>query len=413
MRAISFLVIAISLACQTIAHAKPETWLSPNLQSEDYRALMDNHWNKGGEVQVFKFHSGNLADSPAMAPNILSEFKARNGFARLKSFGLKIAIETGVIKPAAAGDSNPGWCNGAVWKQEGPKYVRAIEDNGGTVSYLTMDEPLFQTVDQCKTSYETVLDGTLAFASAIKAEASHVKIIDIEPYPGLSLEKMKKFVLDLKARGRRLDGFHLDINREGVDRGLGINVADPAQQAKLQDFAKFLHDQNIRFGIIFWSQHTASDEAYVTDVKNFYAQAGALRDVVDDFIFQSWHPSADGRLNIPKNLGSPNSHFGLIQTLRNAPIPAPDSTGGACSKKVSQAEYLETYPDVKAVNANPFLHWQLFGKAEGRCQPTGPCTMPLSKIDYLSAYPDVKANGADPGEHYRNYGQAEGRCPIE
>jgi glycosyltransferase involved in cell wall biosynthesis len=67
--------------------------------------------------------------------------------------------------------------------------------------------------------------------------------------------------------------------------------------------------------------------------------------------------------------------------------------------------YLEQNPDVVSIGIDPFKHYQLYGKKEGR--------LPAFDRDwYLSQYPDVEKSGIDPRVHYTTHGKSEGRHPA-
>ncbi|MEZ2354071.1 rhamnan synthesis F family protein [Caballeronia sp. RCC_10] len=79
------------------------------------------------------------------------------------------------------------------------------------------------------------------------------------------------------------------------------------------------------------------------------------------------------------------------------------------------AFYLRAYPDVRESGADPYEHYVLYGKKEGRL-PSVPrrelhADEPFDAAFYLRAYPDVRESGVDPYEHYVLYGKKEGRLP--
>ena len=67
--------------------------------------------------------------------------------------------------------------------------------------------------------------------------------------------------------------------------------------------------------------------------------------------------------------------------------------------------YLKEYQDVAACGMDPRLHYSMSGKGEGR-HPA------FNRDWYLSQYPDVAEAGTDPVEHYFQFGKAEGRYPA-
>jgi len=383
------------------ATAAKKVWLSPNLASPDYLALMDFDWNTNRDVHVFKFHSGNLNDEERVAgQNVYPNFVARNGFNRLASFGLELSVETGVIKPQA--------CDGEAWKSGADHYINKIQANGVRLKSLTMDEPLAQieiSSNTCGVTYQEALERTLSFIRTIRAKHPDLEIIDIEPYPHVSAKVLKRWIADLQANGARLSGFHLDFNREVVSDL-------PSRLPELIDLANFAHSLNLRFGIIYFSQRSDTHENYAQDILNFYVDSQPLRAVTDDIIFQSWHPSASGKLDMPLNTtqwGGQFSHLGFIDSAK---IQNGRERGIYCPRAISQHEYLAFYGDVRQAGVNPFLHYKVWGRNEGRCQITGRCTASLSASEYLWLYDDVRNAGMDAHTHYSHFGINEGRCPV-
>jgi len=66
--------------------------------------------------------------------------------------------------------------------------------------------------------------------------------------------------------------------------------------------------------------------------------------------------------------------------------------------------YLESYPDVKASNIDPIVHFHIQGWIEGR-NPSST----FSTLYYLSRYPDLREVNTNPFLHYIKYGADEGR----
>ncbi len=401
----------VSAQFSTAGGHRPRIWLSPNINSEDYRALMDYDWNSDRVVNVFKFHMANLGGAgSAMAPNNFPEFKARQGFQRLNMFGMDLALEAGVIKPPP--DGNMAWCQGPVLLGEAVKYIRQIRQEGAQIKWVTLDEPLNQTSanaeHSCGLSYAETVRITADWIKGLRAQEPRVAIADIESFPAPSAAKLKKWIDDLQAAGALPSAFHIDINRE-VAAG---DIRNPAIQNELIDLANHVRAKGVRFGIIYWGQQTTNSDAYVRDVLGFYVDSAALRAVTDDYIFQSWHPSANGKMDIPVNLDTRTSnHLSLIRSSARYDIK--ETKSGCATGPLSQDDYLTFYPDVRSAGINAFLHYKLFGAKEGRCEVIGRCTMPVSAADYLTLYDDVRNAGSNPIEHFNLWGKSEGRCPIQ
>lgn len=127
-----------------------------------------------------------------------------------------------------------------------------------------------------------------------------------------------------------------------------------------------------------------------------------------------------------------------------------DATGAKAPRGFDSAWYLQKYPDVAASGMDPYQHYVLAGKSEGR-QPSAAAPRSLLKkarvlrsgllsavrqaggvrkavekvvtvakrdgwfvpdfdeAFYLDMYPDVRESGIDPYEHFVQHGRAEGR----
>ena len=71
--------------------------------------------------------------------------------------------------------------------------------------------------------------------------------------------------------------------------------------------------------------------------------------------------------------------------------------------------YLEMYPDVARSDMDPWRHYILYGKKEGRDNGNHPSDKIFCSEGYLERYPDVENAGVDPWRHYVRYGKEEGR----
>lgn len=100
----------------------------------------------------------------------------------------------------------------------------------------------------------------------------------------------------------------------------------------------------------------------------------------------------------------------------NADVAAADVSASVHYQQYGRAEgrsthllfdagyYLENNPDVAAAGVNPWTHFTFYGWQENR-NPS-----PFFDVsDYLADNPDVAAAGYSPLYHYLNWGQAEGR----
>lgn len=103
----------------------------------------------------------------------------------------------------------------------------------------------------------------------------------------------------------------------------------------------------------------------------------------------------------------------LPNTLPPLPtLPTPPTQPQTLTFEQASAAYLQDYPDVKAAGMDPWKHYTLHGKSEGRVwRGATPDTMTFEQASqiYLQDYPDVKAAGMNAWDHYTRHGQSEGR----
>ena len=71
--------------------------------------------------------------------------------------------------------------------------------------------------------------------------------------------------------------------------------------------------------------------------------------------------------------------------------------------------YLEMYKDVARAGADPWRHYVLYGKKEGRDNGLHPDGRMFFPEGYLEMYPDAAQSGLDPWHHYVLKGKKEGR----
>ena len=71
--------------------------------------------------------------------------------------------------------------------------------------------------------------------------------------------------------------------------------------------------------------------------------------------------------------------------------------------------YLAEYPDVADVGMDPWVHFVLYGKQEGRDNGLNPCYDLFNKEIYLKLYEDICDSDISPWCHYVLYGKKEGR----
>lgn len=306
-RAVLLLGLPLALATCGDRGRAPEVWFAPNLGSPDLLAMFTQpqDWRAAAlSTDVFKFYEQQLlADTPAQCPecgrNLYPQLARVDAFTRLGTWGLRIGIEVGAIKP---------WgCTPSTTLPLALEAVRRVESGRAVVTDLALDEPLLGA-ESCQLSLEEAAVHTAGFAREARRGRPHLRVGDIEPYPYFSAPLLLSWVSALRRNGYTPAFFHLDVDRAHAGR-IGADVA-----SDLALLRSSLEGQGIPFGVIFWSENGESDEAYFVDVMSWVETVRIAIGAPSHSVFQSWAVSPEGGLDIPANLPSTSdySHVRLL-----------------------------------------------------------------------------------------------------
>jgi hypothetical protein len=295
--ALSMLVMCALASCAAREPFRGEVWLAPNLASQDYLRLFSEPaaWASArGQVQIFKFYQANLIHDaePALLGNGRAAFIEVDAFRKLRAWGLRTAIEVGVLKPYG--------CKGADTARLTLLAIENVEAAGGAVDDLAVDEALYGGRAYCGLGLEASADELARFAEAVHAARPSVRIGIIEPFPSLGAGTLKAWVSALRARGFQPGFVQVDVDRHAV-LGEGIDVA-----AALDDVHDHCRAAGIPFGVILWSgtSPVTCDAHYYDRVMEWTRQLREqLRSAPDQLVFQSWVTrTGDATLTVPSNL---------------------------------------------------------------------------------------------------------------
>jgi hypothetical protein len=300
------LAFAALAACGSPTRSR-QVWFGPNLGSPDMIELFTQpeRWRAARQASdVFKFYEQQLlADRPSdcreCGRNIHPELARAAAFTRVNAWGLRIAIEVGVIK---------SWgCAASATLPLALRAVRRVESQRAVVTELAMDEPLLGA-ESCQLSLEEAAEHTAVFARDARAARPYLRVGDIEPYPYFSAPMLLSWVAALRRNGFTPAFFHLDVDRAEAGR-IGADVVSDLALLRAS-----LEAQGIPFGVIFWSEVGTSDEAYFADVMGWVETVRISIGEPSHSIFQSWAVGPEGRLDVPANLpdASRHSHTRLL-----------------------------------------------------------------------------------------------------
>jgi hypothetical protein len=336
-----------------------QIWFTPNIGSVDMLDLFESpeRWATArSNTQVFKFYMSQVGSggwSCTVLPhvncgeNYLQNLIDSDAFAKLDSWGIDIAIESFFAGPVASLD--PVVCTpdeqvfNLTLNGTGDT-IQNVHDNGGTVRYLAMDEPIRQWYPTqyyilsgqtdprpCLTeSLDVLADHVAEYILFMQDALPSVSIGQIDLYPEVGVDQFKEWILALEERGVALPFLHIDVHgprvTQYVDWGMDVDVA-----ADLNELKSFLAERNIALGVIVtdinvnaqvWEEDEYDDAAYFSRTMEWVDQLVPVAESIDHFVFQSWiHPyytTGPGPNQIPTNLPDDDvalpTHTRLIST---------------------------------------------------------------------------------------------------
>ena len=310
----------------------PQIWFGPIsgwdglpfTGSTDYKALFDATaaWPRvAGRAHVFKFYTQWIMQPDAGGA---TDAELRREVAALKARDIAIAIEFGPLTPeGGCGMEVEGFMGGSDLALP---MVRRIASVGGTVRFITMDEPFAGAIlndgpTACHWTVEKTAREVARFVREVHAVYPSIVIGDIEPLTGdgTAARYEEWMAAYRKAAGAPLPFFHLDLDWGRVDWSAG--------SLQLQAYAR---GHGVRFGIIYNSALASSDAEWLAA-----AQAHILTNELDgagppdDAIFQSWtdHPDRALPESGPVTFTHLIADYARTRTAMTAAV-IPATTGG-------------------------------------------------------------------------------------
>lgn len=328
------------------AHSVPrnigtEVWLVPAPAGNTLEmARQPETWSRArARVDVFGFYAVQAYDHPGFVCGIpcgennmanLRTVVPGGMFKWLNDQGIRIAVEAGSVKPYQCTEE------AIIDRAVNPVLTSLgnIEESGGRVSYIALDEPLASSTPSgdprfgpghigCGLSSEQTAGLVKFYITKVHENFPHVEIGLIEPYPAFSAEEIMSFVLELEHAGVRLPFFHLDLHLQRQVRERADATTD------VRRLREFFRAKGIPFAVIIFGEDGRSNEGYSADAWATARMVAATSGVTGQTVFQSWAESVPGDLtslkdkpdNIPES--DPFSHTGLmlriLDFLRIAP----------------------------------------------------------------------------------------------
>jgi hypothetical protein len=318
----AILAASTSSATPTLPVRADRIWFSPGPGTLDYLQLFENpgQWSRARSVvSVFKFYAQHTQTpaSSIVGPNTYDALVRAGAFRTLTSWKIKTALEAGSVKEF--------WCTADSSGMEASirstlEAVKAIEDAGGQLTYLAMDEPWVSgRAPVCGgPALEPTADRVATYMTSVTRMRPSLKIGLIEAYPFSSAQAIETMVQLMRARGVPPAFLHMDVDWHR------LQPDEFSRDIKrLQAFAGSL---TIPFGIIIVGYNGDADSLYAYDVGGL---TGLLADTFQTWdampqqiIFQSWVVTSTGQFITPTNLPEDrlythtNSLWELFRRLR-------------------------------------------------------------------------------------------------
>ncbi|MBP5274942.1 MAG: hypothetical protein ILO36_08435 [Abditibacteriota bacterium] len=194
-------------------------------------------------------------------------------FARLKDWGLGLNFEVPVVKGYDWGADKPPLNGTSAWQfyMEQDKLFR--ENGLERVDAFSFDEPVYACLNviphQILAEGRAPVSGfdpkdpekcmdyafreTAKFMKLMRQRYPEAEFMDIEPYPAMSLERLKKCVDGLQRECKRLrikgpDAMRIDVDWSGMESG-----DIPGSWTEVRELADYCRQKGMKFSLIYWA----------------------------------------------------------------------------------------------------------------------------------------------------------------
>ena len=316
-RALLISAVVAVLSLSGSAATPHQIWFCPGPGTVDFRRLFEHpeEWRRARDlVDVFKFYQQHTqATNPAFAPNTYQALVNANAFRMIKSWKKKLALEVGVVKDFYCDDANG--VQHAI--DDTIASVRAVESAGGSVDFLTMDDPFAsgRTAACGGRALEPTVERVAGWMRGVQGVVPMDRIGWIEAYPFNSAQEIESAWQMLRDRGTPPAFLHMDVDLNAIRAPASDFTRDIS---RLRDFCRA---QNVRFGIIFWGNNADADVLYALDAERLVnATASTFTnwdDMPEHLVVQSWAQTRSGLWITPSNLpeDKPFAHTTMLRDI--------------------------------------------------------------------------------------------------
>lgn len=301
---VAAVAVLLTTAWAATTVAQDRIWFVPGPGTIDYVDLFNHpaEWPRARQlVNVFEFYQQHT-QTPApsiVGPNTYDVLARVNAFSLLNQWGIKTGIEVGAVKPFYCTADASGMTRAV---SDSLDSIRAVQAAGGTVSYLSMDDPFAAGKDAvCGGPDPTpTADRVATYVAGVHAAFPSVQIGLSDAYP-LSSEPLLETILDmLRSRNVQPAFFHADVD----SRALRLFHADFTTD--MRALRQACAARGIAFGIIIWGYNGDSDALYTLDADRVVSEISTAftswDDMPDHLVVQSFAESTTGLFITPSNL---------------------------------------------------------------------------------------------------------------
>jgi hypothetical protein len=323
-----FLCLSTVVVCAAVLPVAPRAqsktdlavdriWFGPNPGTLDMLRMFEHpeEWTTARSVMdvynIIQQHTFSKPDA-IVGPNSYDALVRVNAFRKLRLWGKKLSIEVGAVKEFYCTDDASGM-NESIGNTLDA--VAAVVAAGGSVDYLSMDEPWVSgRAKRCGgPALEPTADRVALYMASVTRAYPTTRIGLIEAYPFSSADAIESMLGLLRARGPVPAFLHMDVDWHLLKPGDFVR--------DMQRLQAVCHAQSIPFGIIVTGYNGDADALFAVDaagIARLIAQT-FLRwtNMPDHVMFESWVESRTGLRITPSNLPETraNTHTNLLVNI--------------------------------------------------------------------------------------------------
>ena len=243
-------------------------------------------------INVFKLTPNWVTSASKTVPSA-TDAQLKTQFQDLHRRGIILALEYGPITRSQ--DCSKGIMGESAGGEGLLAAVRRINNDGGDLRYVSMDEPAFFSVmkNRCHWDPEHAAANAATNAKAVLAEFPNIKFGEIEPIgaagqAGMSIPQImsiyQRFITAFeKDMGSPLAYFHADV--------VWDSPSFPSNLIALRDL---ISKNGISFGVIYnGSAKDQSNKAWIEAAKRHIDEVEKTIGTPETIVFQSWDPYPD------------------------------------------------------------------------------------------------------------------------